>query len=95
MNDDGSDSGVATGATSEATDTKKDKKPPVERLWAENLSIDLSKLTASKDSSKIIRNTDWIKNVKNDVQLQETLAIMKDLIQTATFKTAFTETKKN
>ena len=94
MNDDGSDSGVASSAT-DTPDAVKDKKPPVERLWAENLTVDADKLTASKDSSKIIRNTDWLKNVKNDVQLQETLYIMKDLIQTATFKTAFTEPKKN
>ncbi len=94
LNEDGSEDGVPSTVT-DATDVKKDKKPPVERLWAENLTVDTNKLTASKDSSKIIRNTDWLKNVKNDVQLQETLSIMKDLIQNATFKTAFTEPKKN
>ena len=96
MNDDGGDE-VANISTngSGVIDAKKDKKPLVERLYAENLQVDLDKLTAAKDSSKIIRNTDWVKNVKNDAQLQETLFIMKDLIQNATFKTAYTEMKKN
>ena len=96
MNEDGSDDGVsATGGNIAMKSAAKKDKNVIERLFAENLQVDFDKLTAAKDSSKIIRNTDWLKNVKNDVQLQETLAIMKDLIMNATFKTAFAEPKRN
>ncbi len=96
MNDESGDEITSvTSKSTEVTKDKKDKKTLVERLYAENLQVDLDKLTAAKDSSKIIRNTDWLKNVKNDAQLQETLFIMKDLIQNATFKTAYADVKKN
>jgi carboxyl-terminal processing protease len=66
----------------------------IEGFTAENLSEDMAALTASNDSSKVIRNTDWVKDVKKDIHLYETLMIMKDLIQNATFKTASVEPKR-
>jgi carboxyl-terminal processing protease len=67
---------------------------PIDGLVAENMSEDLAELTAKNDSSKILRNTEWLKDVKKDVQLFETLQIMRDLIQNATFKTAAVDTKR-
>ncbi len=68
---------------------------PIEGFMADNITEDLNALTATKDSSKIIRNTEWLKDVKKDIHLYETLMIMKDFIQNATFKTASAEIKKN
>lgn len=68
---------------------------PIDGFVAENISADIAAINASKDSSKIVRNTDWVKDVKKDVHLYETMMIMKDLIQNATFKTASAEIKKN
>jgi carboxyl-terminal processing protease len=68
---------------------------PIDGFMAENIAVDFSALTATKDSSKLIRNTDWLKDVKKDIHLYETMMIMKDLIQNATFKTASAEPKKN
>jgi carboxyl-terminal processing protease len=72
-----------------------DAHKPIEGFMADNLGEDLSALTASNDSSKMIRNTEWLKDVKKDVQLYETLMIMKDMIQNATFKTAAAEIKRD
>ena len=66
----------------------------IDGFAAENLSEDMTALTAVNDSSKVIRNTDWLKDVKKDIHLYETLMIMKDLIQNATFKTASVEPKR-
>ncbi len=66
----------------------------IDGFTAENLSEDMASLTTANDSSKVIRNTDWLKDVKKDVHLYETLMIMKDLIQNATFKTASVEPKR-
>ena len=66
----------------------------IDGFAAENLPEDMSALTAANDSSKVIRNTDWLKDVKKDIHLYETLMIMKDLIQNATFKTASVEPKR-
>lgn len=68
---------------------------PIDGFVAENIAADLTHLNASKDSSKIIRNTEWLKDVKKDAHLYETLMIMKDFIQNATFKTASAEIRKN
>ena len=68
---------------------------PIDGFMAENIAVDFAALTATKDSSKTIRNADWLKDVKKDVHLYETMMIMKDLIQNATFKTASAEPKKN
>jgi carboxyl-terminal processing protease len=68
---------------------------PIDSFYAENLQEDLKILNSSGDSSKIIRNTEWLKDVKKDLHLFETTMIMKDMIQNATFKTASAEVKKN
>jgi carboxyl-terminal processing protease len=72
-----------------------DSMKPIDGFVAENLSEDLASLTAAKDSSKTVRNTEWLKDVKKDVHLYETLMIMKDMIQNATFKTAAADVKRN
>ena len=68
---------------------------PIDGFLADNITTDMTALTDSKDSSKIIRNNEWLKDVKKDVHLYETLMVMKDMIQNATFKTASAEVKKN
>jgi carboxyl-terminal processing protease len=68
---------------------------PIDGFFAENLQEDLTILNSSGDSSKIIRNTEWLKDVKKDLHLFETTMIMKDMIQNATFKTASADVKKN
>ena len=68
---------------------------PIDGFLADNITTDITALTDSKDSSKIIRNNEWLKDVKKDVHLYETLMIMKDMIQNATFKTASADVKKN
>ena len=68
---------------------------PIDGFMAENLTGDFTALTAAKDTSKMIRNNEWLKDVKKDVHLYETMMIMKDFIQNATFKTASAEIKKN
>jgi carboxyl-terminal processing protease len=66
---------------------------PIESFVAENIGDDLTALNAGKDSSKIIRNREWLKDVKKDAHLYETLMVVRDLIQNATFKTAAAEVK--
>jgi hypothetical protein len=45
-----------------------------------NMESDLEYIQS--DSSRIDRNTEWIKDLKKDVYLTETLSIMRDLIRT-------------
>ncbi len=45
-----------------------------------NLKVDEIELR-SADESKVARNDDWLKNIKKDVFLEETLNIMRDLIR--------------
>jgi carboxyl-terminal processing protease len=66
---------------------------PIESFVAENIGDDLTALNAGKDSSKIIRNREWLKDVKKDAHLYETLMVVRDLIQNAIFKTAAAEVK--
>ncbi len=68
---------------------------PIDSFVAENLADDLTALNATKDSSKIIRNREWMKDIKKDAHLHETLSIVRDLIQNATFKTAAADSKKD
>jgi carboxyl-terminal processing protease len=68
---------------------------PIDSFYAENIQEDLKILNSSGDSSKIIRNTEWLKDVKKDLHLFETTMIMKDMIQNATFKTASADAKKD
>jgi carboxyl-terminal processing protease len=67
---------------------------PIDGVVAGNLQEDLTVLNNSGDSSKIIRNTEWLKDVKKDIHLHETMMIMKDMIQNATFKTAAADVMK-
>jgi carboxyl-terminal processing protease len=68
---------------------------PIETFVAENVADDLDALNAGNDSSKVIRNREWLKDVKKDAHLYETLMVVRDLIQNATFKTAAAESKRN
>lgn len=68
---------------------------PIDGFIADNIGDDLNAIKASNDSSKIIRNTEWLKDVKKDAQLYETLMIMRDMIQNVTFKTAAIDPRKN
>ena len=45
-----------------------------------NLNVDVVDM-ASADESKVARNDEWLKNIKKDVYLEETLNIMKDMIK--------------
>jgi carboxyl-terminal processing protease len=67
---------------------------PIESIKVENVADDLTALNAGADSSKIIRNREWLKDVKKDAHLYETMLVMRDLIQNATFKTASAEATK-
>jgi carboxyl-terminal processing protease len=67
---------------------------PIDGVVTVNLQEDLTVLNSSGDSSKIIRNTEWLKDVKKDIHLHETMMIMKDMIQNATFKTAAADVMK-
>jgi hypothetical protein len=53
-------------------------KNPIDGLSISNLAIDLDYIQA--DSSRIARNEDWLKGLHKDVYLQETVLIMKDMI---------------
>jgi hypothetical protein len=67
---------------------------PIESFVADNVAEDLEALNIGNDSSKIIRNREWLKDVKKDAHLYETMLVIRDLIQNATFKTAAAETKE-
>ena len=67
---------------------------PIDSFVAENIADDLTALNAGNDSSKIIRNREWLKDIKKDAHLYETLLVVKDLIQNATFKTAAADVNK-
>ena len=68
---------------------------PIENFVSDNVAEDLEALNVGNDSSKIIRNREWLKDVKKDAHLYETLMVVRDLIQNATFKTAAADTKRN
>ncbi len=50
----------------------------IPNLAATNLSVDIPSIQS--DSTNIARNDEWIKNVKKDAYLEETLSIMRDMI---------------
>ena len=50
----------------------------VEGLMVRNLEVDLPYIKG--DESRVARNEDWIKGVKKDFYLEETLAILRDMI---------------
>lgn len=54
-------------------------KDPLAGLSVSNLPVDISHIEA--DSSRIARNQDWLEGLHKDVYLQETVLIMKDMIE--------------
>ncbi len=79
----------------ELVDAYKKAIKPIGGFMSENIAEDLAALQASNDTSKVIRNNEWKKDVLKDAQLYETLLIMRDMIQNATFKTVAVEPKRN
>ena len=56
----------------------KDLFTNIDELSADNLAVDLDAYTS--EESKKVRNDDWLKNIKKDVYLFETLNIMNDML---------------
>ena len=54
-------------------------KADVQGLKIENLPMDVAYI--QEDESRVARNEDWIKTLKKDIYLEETLHIMQDLIK--------------
>jgi len=52
---------------------------PIEGFTVENLAADLTQIQA--DTSRMARNTDWLKDKKKDIQLFEAFNIMQDMIR--------------
>jgi hypothetical protein len=52
---------------------------PVDAFRIENLAADLPQIQA--DTSRAARNDSWLKERKKDIQLFETVLIMKDMIR--------------
>ncbi len=65
-----------------AADKYKNLMTPIEDLTVSNLAVDLVQINA--DSSKIGRNDAFIKALKKDVYIEETLHIMQDLVKGST-----------
>ena len=63
-------------------DKYKNLMTPIEGLTVSNLAVDLAQINA--DSSKIGRNDAFIKALKKDVYIEETLHIMQDLVKGST-----------
>jgi carboxyl-terminal processing protease len=74
-------------------DAYKKAIKPIDGFMADNLGDDIAAIKATNDSSKLIRNNEWLKDLKKDAQLYETLLIMRDMIQQAVFKTAAVDPK--
>jgi carboxyl-terminal processing protease len=66
--------------TKQKAELKKydDIRKPIAGFKAYNMAGTLEAM--GKDSSKIGRNTEWVKDVSKDIHLYETLSIMRDLI---------------
>jgi len=72
-----------TKTTNKAEANKyKNLMKPIEGLTVSNLAIDLAQINT--DSSKIGRNDAFIKSLKKDVYIEETLHIMQDLVKGST-----------
>lgn len=67
-------------------DKYKDLMKEIEGLTVSNLKVDLNQINS--DSTKIGRNDEFIKALKKDIYIEETLHIMQDLVKGST---AFTE----
>jgi len=71
-------------------DKYKDLMTEIEGLSVSNLEIDLAQINT--DSTKIGRNEEFIKALKKDIYIEETLHIMQDLVKGST---AFTDPRKD
>ncbi len=67
------------GRAEEAKKYSNIMKADVEGLRIENLPVDIAYI--QEDESRVARNEDWIKTLKKDIYLEETLHIMQDLIK--------------
>ena len=72
---------IKTANKAEA-DKYKNLMTPIKGLTVSNLAVDLAQI--SSDSSKIGRNDAFIKGLKKDVYIEETLHIMQDLVKGST-----------
>ena len=54
-------------------------KKPIATLNIEELKADEAFIQA--DSSRIARHEDWLKQIKKDVYIEETLLIMRDMLE--------------
>lgn len=63
----------------EEADKYEDMFKPIEGFSVMNLAADLP--TIESDTSRMARNSDWLKDREKDVQLYETLRIMYDMIR--------------
>ncbi len=70
-------------------DKYKDLMKEIEGLTVSNLEVDLANINS--DSTKIGRNDEFIKALKKDIYIEETLHIMQDLVKGST---AFTNPRK-
>lgn len=59
-------------------------KDSLENLQISNLDVDVEYINS--DESRVARNEDWIKGLYKDIYLEETLFIMKDMIESSTSK---------
>lgn len=67
------------GRAEEAKKYSDIMKADVQGLKIENLPMDVAYI--QEDESRVARNEDWIKTLKKDIYLEETLHIMQDLIK--------------
>lgn len=67
------------GRAAEAKKYSNIMKDTVAGLQIENLPTDIAYI--QEDESRVARNEDWIKQLKKDIYLEETLHIMQDLIK--------------
>lgn len=67
------------GRAAEAQKYRDIMKDTVPGLIIENLPMDVAYI--QEDESRVARNEDWIKQLKKDIYLEETLHIMQDLIK--------------
>lgn len=59
-------------------------KDSLENIQIANLAVDVDYINS--DESRVARNEDWIKGLYKDIYLEETMMIMKDMIESGTSK---------
>jgi carboxyl-terminal processing protease len=79
---------IGYGAYSEAMVALEEKSKNFEKLFKEDIvglsvrNLEQDKEYIDSDESRKARNEDWIKGIKKDFYLYETMLIMKDMIET-------------